>query len=103
MNVLGGALYGHLPAVVIVSILTAVGSTFCYLLSWFVAGEALLNRWASKRLHQFRRRIKKYEQGNDLFFYLLFMRLVCWWIWIFSISLLLVESGLFQFHLFQFH
>lgn len=73
MNVLGGALYGHLTACLLVTFLTAVGSTLCYLLSWLV-GRELVDTLMRRRIQGLRKRIK--ENKQDLFFYMLFTRMV---------------------------
>lgn len=39
MNLLGGALYGHWRAWLLVNVLTAGGSTICYGLSWLFLPE----------------------------------------------------------------
>ncbi|KAJ3299463.1 Transmembrane protein 41A [Borealophlyctis nickersoniae] len=72
MNILAGTLYGFwgFP---LVSLLTAMGSTFSYWLSQLFLGELLLERFARSKLQYFRRRVEGNKQ--NLFYYLLFLRL----------------------------
>lgn len=73
MNILGGALYGHFPGCILISVLTAMGSTLCYLLSWLV-GRELVDALLNRRILALRKRLK--DNKHDLFFYLLFTRMV---------------------------
>ena len=53
-------------------LLTALGSTICYGLSWLF-GRELVNHFLPTRIHALRRKVHANRQ--DLFFYLLFMRM----------------------------
>ena len=72
MNVLGGALYGHIPGFLLVSLLTATGASLCYLLSALIA-KPLVDRFAHGRVQNLQRQLQQHRQ--DLFYYLLFTRM----------------------------
>lgn len=73
MNVLGGALYGHWKACALVAVLTTIGSTLCYLLSWLLCGEVI--GWMFKRrLESLRLKVQRQSSG-DLLALLTSMRL----------------------------
>ncbi|KAJ3011573.1 Transmembrane protein 41A [Thoreauomyces humboldtii] len=74
MNLLGGLLYGF-PAFLYVSVLTAGGSTLCYVLAKGVLGEHIVGRFASSNLAYLRRRVDLNRENGNLFYYLLFLRL----------------------------
>lgn len=73
MNILGGALYGHLLGCFLVTVLTAVGSTLCYYISWFLARD-VIQAYFSEQLKSLQSKVED-EQG-DLFYLLLSMRMV---------------------------
>jgi uncharacterized membrane protein YdjX (TVP38/TMEM64 family) len=75
MNVLGGATFGHLPGFILISLLTATGSTLCYLLSIFFLSdqvEWLKIRWPV--LTRISNRLKSLPR-TDRRIYLVSMRL----------------------------
>ncbi|TPX72826.1 hypothetical protein SpCBS45565_g00321 [Spizellomyces sp. 'palustris'] len=74
MNILGGVLYGFW-AFPLVSFLTAVGSTFSYLLSQYLLGELVVERFARSNLNYLKRRVEANREKGNLFYYLLFLRL----------------------------
>ncbi|KAI9095456.1 hypothetical protein DFS34DRAFT_582052 [Phlyctochytrium arcticum] len=74
MNILGGVLYGFW-AFPLVSLLTAVGSTFSYILSQLFLGELVLERFARSNLLSLRRKVESNREKGNLFYYLLFLRL----------------------------
>lgn len=71
MNLLGGALYGPWLGTCLVSVLTALGSTGCYWISWKV-GRPVVERWFKERVLAFKRQLNSHE--SDLFWYLVFSR-----------------------------
>ncbi|KAJ3003712.1 Transmembrane protein 41A [Thoreauomyces humboldtii] len=73
-NILGGVLYGFW-AFPLVSVLTAVGSTFCYLISRVVLGELIVERFARNNLGYLRRRVDVNRENGNLVYFLLFLRL----------------------------
>ncbi|KAI9017734.1 hypothetical protein BC832DRAFT_527544 [Gaertneriomyces semiglobifer] len=74
MNILGGVLYGFW-AFPWVSLLTAIGSTFSYLLSQLLLGELVVERFAGGNLRSLRHRVERNREKGNLFYFLLFLRL----------------------------
>ncbi|KAI3659388.1 hypothetical protein MP638_001310 [Amoeboaphelidium occidentale] len=72
MNLLGGALFGHVWGWLLVSFLTATGSTLCYLLS-YALGQDLVNYFFKNRLVSLRKSID--DNKDDLLYFLLMTRL----------------------------
>ncbi|ORX85250.1 hypothetical protein BCR32DRAFT_265779 [Anaeromyces robustus] len=70
-NLLGGALFGEI-SVPLVIILSSVGASNCYILSKLCIGS-LLDYYAHDKIKSLENKIKKHE--NNLFYYLLFIRL----------------------------
>ncbi|XP_071941383.1 transmembrane protein 41A-like [Antedon mediterranea] len=72
MNILGGALFGVWVAFPLCCLLTAIGATFCYLLS-LCFGRALIMHYFSEQVLTMENKIQ--ENLQSLFFFLLFLRL----------------------------
>lgn len=73
-NVLCGIVYGFwgFP---LVTILTAIGSTSSYLLSKWVIGETIINKYARGSIGSLRNHVESNREKGSLFYYLLFLRL----------------------------
>lgn len=70
-NNIKGALFGEI-AIGMVIILSSVGASFCYFLSKLFIGS-LLNYYSRDKIKSLEKKIK--ENEDNLFFYLLFIRL----------------------------
>lgn len=72
LSVLAGPLFGVYTGLVIVSTVATVGGAMCYLTSFYL-GRNLVQRCFPTQLEMFREKIR--EQQDNLFFYLLFLRI----------------------------
>ncbi|XP_053207511.1 transmembrane protein 41A-like [Panonychus citri] len=72
MNLLSGALFGLQAGFTVACLLTAIGATFCYLLSNF-CGKSWISRRFAGQLTVLRRKVD--ENRSTLIYYLLFLRL----------------------------
>ncbi|XP_038074122.1 transmembrane protein 41A-like [Patiria miniata] len=72
MNLLGGALFGIWYAFPLCCLLTAIGASFCYLLS-HVCGRAVVMKYFSRRIQPLQKKVE--DNLDSLFFFLLFLRL----------------------------
>ncbi|KAK2151350.1 hypothetical protein LSH36_366g01008 [Paralvinella palmiformis] len=72
MNLLGGALFGLWYGFPLACVLTAAGATNCYMLSKF-CGKDYIMKYFPDRIASFQQKIE--ENGDSLFFFLLFLRL----------------------------
>ncbi|XP_072902509.1 transmembrane protein 41A-like [Hemitrygon akajei] len=72
LNILAGALFGPWLGLALCCILTAIGATFCFLLSR-VYGKQFVVRRFPERLAVLQHKVQ--ENRNSLFFFLLFLRL----------------------------
>ncbi|XP_069790109.1 transmembrane protein 41A-like isoform X2 [Narcine bancroftii] len=71
LNILAGALFGPWLGLALCCILTAIGATFCFLLSR-VYGKQFVVRRFPERLSMLQQKVQ--ENRNSLFFFLLFLR-----------------------------
>jgi uncharacterized membrane protein YdjX (TVP38/TMEM64 family) len=74
LSVLAGPLFGALPGVVIVSLCATSGSSLSFLLSKAIGGP-LVRRTSSSKLKWFQEKISQQVQSQNLFWFLLFLRL----------------------------
>ncbi|NWR86855.1 TM41A protein, partial [Furnarius figulus] len=72
LNVLAGALFGPWMGLVLCSVLTSVGATFCYLLS-AAFGKQLIVHYFPEKVALLQGKVE--ENRSCLFFFLLFLRL----------------------------
>lgn len=72
LSILSGALFGGIQGFILVCICATSGATICYCLSW-VLGKALIVRCMPGRIVMFSRKL--HEQGDHIFWYLLFLRI----------------------------
>jgi uncharacterized membrane protein YdjX (TVP38/TMEM64 family) len=74
LSVLAGPLFGALPGVAIVSLCATSGSSLSFLLSKAIGGP-LVRRASSSKLQWFQTKISQQVQSQNLFWFLLFLRL----------------------------
>ncbi|XP_033103864.1 transmembrane protein 41A-like [Anneissia japonica] len=72
MNILGGSLFGLWVAFPLCCLLTAIGATFCYLLS-LSFGRTVIMQYFSDKILAMEKKVQ--ENLQSLFFFLLFLRL----------------------------
>ncbi|XP_055870278.1 transmembrane protein 41A-like [Biomphalaria glabrata] len=72
MNLLAGVLFGPYLGFVLASTLTAIGATFCFLLSGNFA-KPFVMRYFRDKVHMFQQKVQR--NRDSLFFFLLFIRL----------------------------
>lgn len=72
LNLLGGVLYGGWIGAILACILTSVGSTICYWLSWY-GGSFIIASLPQQKISYMKLGISKHQ--HNLFFYLLSLRL----------------------------
>lgn len=72
LNLLGGVLYGGWAGAILACILTSIGSTICYWLSWY-GGSFIIASLPQQKINSMKLGISKHQ--HNLFFYLLFLRL----------------------------
>jgi len=75
LNLLAGNMFGLFPGFVLVSLLSSIGSSCCFVLS-DAAGDWVIQRFPSDRLNSMKQKIKQQKEGGNLFGYLLFLRFV---------------------------
>ncbi|KAI3631493.1 hypothetical protein MIR68_010376 [Amoeboaphelidium protococcarum] len=76
LNLLAGALFGHLNAWFLVNTLTAVGSTLSYMLSWLFLSEIIERiSFLKRQVSKFKSQVETARKSNDLLTYLLFIRM----------------------------
>ncbi|KAM7407566.1 hypothetical protein PAMA_003337 [Pampus argenteus] len=71
LNILAGAIFGPFEGLLLVCVLTTVGSTMCYLLSQAFGKHYIVNLFPEK-VSMLQRKVK--ENQDCLFFFLLFLR-----------------------------
>ncbi|KAI3634709.1 hypothetical protein MIR68_007090 [Amoeboaphelidium protococcarum] len=76
LNLLAGALFGHLNAWFLVNTLTAVGSTLSYMLSWLFLSEIIERiSFLKRQVSKFKSQVETARKNNDLLTYMLFIRM----------------------------
>ncbi|KAI3645274.1 hypothetical protein MP228_011438 [Amoeboaphelidium protococcarum] len=76
LNLLAGALFGHLNAWFLVNTLTAVGSTLSYMLSWLFLSEIIERiSFLKRQVSKFKGQVETARKNNDLLTYMLFIRM----------------------------
>lgn len=72
LSILSGFLYPFTLAITLVCFCSAIGATFCYLLSSMV-GHGLVNRWFPERLKSWKRQVARHQA--DILNYIIFLRI----------------------------
>ncbi|KAG0019862.1 Transmembrane protein 41B [Podila clonocystis] len=71
LSVLGGALFGLWVGIVVVLLAASIGSTFCYLISFYL-GHPIVEKYLTERIAKLKKKID--SKRDQLFFYFAFLR-----------------------------
>lgn len=78
LNITAGWLLPFYIAFPLISLLTAIGATCCFMFSAKIASEAIVNRFADRfapgKLHQIRKQVYEATKRQELLYYLLCLR-----------------------------